>query len=98
PYFVLLVGAWIIYFDAERTLHRTTVLGPNNKEYWSRIGYFFNHLRQFTFVMVPVLPIVAQQTASRFFPETWRSDWYLFGLLFVLPLIFLLPLLIKPLL
>jgi len=98
PYFVILLGAWLIYYDAERTLHCTTVLGPNNKDYWSRIGYFFNHLRQFAFVMVPVLPIVAQQTASRFFPETWRSDWYLFGLLFALPLIFLLPLLIKPLL
>ena len=27
PYFLILCGAWTIYYDAERTLHRTTVLG-----------------------------------------------------------------------
>src|SRR5262245_20367652 len=44
PYFVILFGTWTIYYDAERTLHRTTVLGPVRKEYWSRAGYFLNHL------------------------------------------------------
>lgn len=98
PYFAILVGAWLIYFDAERTLHRTTILGFNDREFWSRAGYFFNHLRQFAFVMVPVLPVVAQQTAMRFFPETWQSDWYLFGLALIFPTLLLMPLVIKPLL
>jgi STE24 endopeptidase len=100
PYFAILFGAWIIYYDAERMLHRTTLLGHNDKEYWSRIGYFFNHLRQFVLlVMLPVLLFVAQQTASRFLPETSRSDWYRLASVLAVPLlILLLPLLIKPLL
>src|SRR5579872_261652 len=98
PYFAILFGAWVIYFDAERALHCTSLLGPNNREFWTRLGYFFNHLRQFAFVMVPVLPIVAQQTVMRFFPETWKSEWYLIGLAMIIPMMFFLPLLIKPLL
>ncbi|HEV3386750.1 MAG TPA: M48 family metalloprotease, partial [Gemmata sp.] len=100
PYFAILFGAWVIYFDAERILHRTAVLGPNNREFWSRIGYFFNHLRQFCLlVMLPVMLFVAQQTASRFLPETSGSDWYRLGSILVVPLfVLLMPLLIKPLL
>lgn len=100
PYFVILFSTWIIYYDAERALHCTTVLGPNNKEYWSRTGYFFNHLRQFALlVMLPVMAFVTQQTIERFLPETTRSDWYRFGSLIAIPLMILfIPLLIKPLL
>src|SRR5262245_31214280 len=63
PYFLILFGAWLIYYDAERTLHRTTVLGPVDKAFWTRTGYFFHHLRQFSLmVMLPVLLIVAYQS------------------------------------
>lgn len=100
PYFLILFGAWLIYYDAERTLHRTTVLGPVNKEFWSRAGYFFHHLRQFTLlVMLPVLVFVTYQSAARVAPEATRSEWYRIGSLATVPLLVLLmPLLIKPLL
>lgn len=108
PYFAILFGAWILYYDAERILHRTTVLGPTEKDYWSRIGYFVHQLRQFALMLIPVLFFVAQQTASRFLPDESTSsagtgfgvrDWYLFGSLLAMPFLFLLlPLLIKPLL
>jgi STE24 endopeptidase len=98
PYFVILFSAWLTYFDVERILHRTTVLGPTNKEFWSRIGYFLNHLRQFALlVMLPVMLFVTQQTAARFLPETAQSDWYRLGTVFAVPLLVLfMPLLIKP--
>ncbi len=100
PYFAILFSAWLIYYDAERTLHCTTILGPNNKEFWSRIGYFLNHLRQFALlVMLPVILFVTQQTIDRFFPETTQSDWYWLGsMAAILPLLLFMPLLIKPLL
>lgn len=100
PYFLILFGAWLIYYDAERTLHRTTIHGPVNKAFWSRAGYFLHHLRQFALlVMLPVLLFVTQQSLARFAPETTRTDWYRFGSLAMVPvLILFLPLLIKPLL
>jgi Zn-dependent protease with chaperone function len=100
PYFVILFGAWTIYYDAERALHRTTVLGPVNKEFWSRAGYFFHHLRQFgLFLMLPVMLVVAHQSVARFLPETARSDWYRITSVAMIPvLILFMPLLIKPIL
>ena len=99
PYFAILIGAWILYYDAERMLHRTSILGPVEKEFWSRLGYFIHQLRQFALVVLPVMFFVIQQTAGRFLPEATRSDWYRFGSLLAMPfLLLLLPLLIKPLL
>jgi STE24 endopeptidase len=100
PYFVILFGAWIIYFDAERALHRTTVLGPIDRPFWSRVGYFLHHLRQFALlVMLPVGLFVTQQTIARYAHETTQADWYRFGSLALIPfLILFMPLLIKPLL
>ncbi len=100
PYFLILFGAWTIYYDAERMLHRTTVLGPSNRPFWSRVGYFFHHLRQFLLmVMLPVGLFATQQTVARFAPETTQSDWYRIATLAMIPcLILLMPLLIKPLL
>lgn len=100
PYFLILFGAWLIYYDAERTLHRTTVLGPINRAFWTRTGYFVHHLRQFALlVMLPVMLFVTQQSIARFAPETTRADWYRIGSVALVPvLILFLPLLIKPLL
>jgi Zn-dependent protease with chaperone function len=100
PYFAILFGAWLIYFDAERALHCTTVLGPMHKPFFGRAGYFFHHLRQFALlVMLPVMLFVTQQTLSRFAPETTHTDWYRLASLAMIPvLILFMPLLIKPLL
>jgi Zn-dependent protease with chaperone function len=100
PYFIILFGAWTIYYDAERALLRTTTHGPVNKPFWTRTGYFFHHLRQFLLlVMLPVGLIVIQQTVARFAFETTQTKWYRFGTLALIPpMILFLPLLIKPLL
>ena len=100
PYFLILFGAWAIYYDAERTLHRTTILGPVNRAFFSRVGYFLHHLRQFgLLVMLPVMLFVTQQSIARFMPETARSDWYRITSVAMIPmLILLMPLLIKPIL
>ena len=52
PYFAILFGAWLIYYDAERALHCTTVLGPSDRPFWTRAGYFFYHLRQFALLVL----------------------------------------------
>jgi STE24 endopeptidase len=100
PYFAILFGAWTIYYDAERALLRTTVLGPVDRPFWSRVGYFLHHLRQFALlVMLPVGLFVTQQTIARYAWETTQADWYRFGSLGLIPfLILFMPLLIKPLL
>jgi STE24 endopeptidase len=100
PYFVILFGAWTIYYDAERALHRTTVVGPVPRDFFSRSGYFLHHLRQFALlVMLPVVLFVTQQSVSRFMPETARSDWYRLTTVAMIPMLILfMPLAIKPIL
>jgi STE24 endopeptidase len=100
PYFLILAGAWLIYYDAERILHQTTVFGPVNRAFWSRTGYFLHHLRQFLLlVLLPVLLFVTQQSLARVAPETTSTTWYRVGSLALIPvLVLFLPLLIKPLL
>jgi STE24 endopeptidase len=100
PYFAILFGSWLIYYDAEKILHCTNLLGHIDREYWSRLGYFVNQLRQFALlVMLPVMLFVTQQTATRFFPETSESELYRIGSVATIPVVILfLPLLIKPLL
>jgi Zn-dependent protease with chaperone function len=99
PYFLILFGAWTIYYDAERALHRTTLIGQTDRAFWTRTGYFFNHLRQFLLlVMLPVMLLVTQQTMERW---VFGGDagWYRLGFYVLIPLLVLLmPLLVKPLL
>jgi Zn-dependent protease with chaperone function len=99
PYFLILLGAWTIYYDAERALHCTTVAGPTDRAFWSRAGYFFNHLRQFLLlVMLPVLLLVTQQSLDRWV-FAGESGWHHLAYYAVIPLLAVfMPLLIKPLL
>ncbi|MCI0702412.1 MAG: M48 family metallopeptidase [Planctomycetia bacterium] len=98
PYFALLFGCWLIYFDAERELHRA--LYKDDRPFWSRLAYILHNLRQFALlVLLPVALIATQQTLSRFAPETTRSDAYRAASLTVVPVMILfLPLVMKPLL
>jgi len=100
PYFIILFGAWVIYYDAERALHLTSPFGPVNRDFFGRAGYLFHHIRQFgLLVMLPVLMCVTYQTAARYLPETTRSDWYRLLTIGMIPvLILFMPLLIKPIL
>lgn len=98
PYFLIVFGCWLIYFDAERALHRAG--GFANREFWSRTGYFVHHLRQLALLIgLPIGLFVTQQSLARFAPETARTDWYRVLSVATVPvLILFLPLLIKPLL
>jgi Zn-dependent protease with chaperone function len=97
PYFTILLGCWLIYYDAERALHR--VLHPT-RPFWPRSAHLLHHLRQFgLMVMLPVCLIVAQQTLGRFAPELAHSTAYRVATLAAVPvLLLLMPLLLKPLL
>ncbi len=97
PYFTILVGCWIIHYDAERALHRAL---HGTRHFWPRWAYLLHHFRQFgLMVMLPVLLIVSQQVAGRFFPELTQSLTYRIATLATVPILLLLmPLLLKPLL
>jgi hypothetical protein len=98
PYFLILFGCWLTYFDAERALHRATARG--DRPFWTRAGYFFQHLRQLVLLVgLPVGLFVTQQTLTRFAPQTTSADWYKAASFAVAPLLLLVfPLLVKPLL
>jgi Zn-dependent protease with chaperone function len=100
PFFAVLIGSWIVYYDSELALYRMGMRGPRGMEFWSRFAYFANHCRQFgLMVMLPVLLFVVQVTVERYLPESTRSDWYRLGTMAAVPLLILLmPLLMKPLL
>lgn len=99
PYFLLLFGCWLIYYDAERALYRTAVPAPPAR-FWSRAGYFAHNLRQLTLlVCLPVGLFVTQQSLARAAPGLVKEDWYRVASLAVVPvLILFMPLVIKPLL
>lgn len=100
PYFLIVFGCWLIYYDPERALHRATVSPAAADRFWSRAGYFLHHLRQLALLVVlPVGLFVTQQSVARLAPETSRADWYRVASVAAIPvLIVVLPLVIKPLL
>jgi Zn-dependent protease with chaperone function len=97
PYFVILVGCWLIYYDAERELHRALHGG---RPFWPRYAYLLHNFRQFSLlVLLPVSLIVTQQSLHRFAPEMTKSDLYRIATFAAVPfLLLLMPLLMKPLL
>lgn len=98
PYFVVLVGCWLIYYDAERALHRVLSLG--DQPFWSRAAYLLHNARQFALmVLLPVGMWVTQQALNRYAPEATQTLVYRLGSLAVVPcLILVMPLVMKPLL
>lgn len=100
PYFLIVFGCWMIYYDAEHLLYRLSADPRKGKGFWSRGGYFFHNLRRLALLVVlPVGLYVSQQSLARCFPELARADWYRVASVASTPvLILFLPLLIKPLL
>ena len=96
PYLVGVFLAWILHYDAERTLHRAT-LGPT-APFWSRGGHFINRLRPYLLlVLLPATLFAAQQSFMRYFPESGRSEVLQWLMLALGPVLFLLmPLIAKP--
>ena len=67
PYFAILFGSWLIYYDAEAALFRS---GRGGVAFWTRTGYFFHHLRQFALlIFLPLGLMLVHRSASRFLPE-----------------------------
>lgn len=99
PYFLLVIGNWIIYFDAERALYRVA-LGSNERPFWTRTGYVLHQLRQLLLLIgLPIGLFVGQQSLTRMAPELARTDGFRFGSLAAVPLLVLfMPLVIRPLL
>lgn len=97
PYFVILLSCWVLYYDADRAIHRAL---HGARPFSPRRAYLLHNLRQFALmVMLPVTLVVAQQTLNRFAPETTRTDLYRIASLGVVPVLLLfMPLLMKPLL
>src|SRR5262249_36867438 len=100
PYFLIVFGCWLIYYDAEKALHRLTLTSTPERPFWSRAGYFFHQARQLALLVgLPVGLFVTQPSLSRAVPEITRADWSRVGSLAAVPfLIVLMPLVIKPLL
>jgi Zn-dependent protease with chaperone function len=99
PYFLIVFGCWLIYYDAERMLHLPASAGTKST-FWSRAGYFLHHLRQLTLLIgFPIGLFVTQQSLTRLAPELTGDDVYRVASVAAVPvLIVFLPLLIKPLL
>jgi Zn-dependent protease with chaperone function len=97
PYFVILLGCWLIYYDAERELHRAA---GSAIPFWPRSAYLLHNARNFAImVFLPVGLIVTKETIGRYAPETTHTLAYRIGTLCVVPcLILLMPLVMKPLL
>jgi Zn-dependent protease with chaperone function len=98
PYFAILVGNWLIHYDAERALYRA--LPGTGRAFSPRHSYLLRNARQFALmVMLPVGMVVTQQTVGRFAPKLIESDGYLAAELAVMPcMLVFLPLALKPLL
>ena len=99
PYFLVLLGCWLIYYDAERALHRAA-FPEGERSFWSRGGYVFNQVRQLALLVgLPVGLFVTQQTLLRVAPELTASDEYRLASVAALPLVVLFaPLIVRPLL
>lgn len=92
PYFVVLVGGWFLYYDAERALSTGRIPG--------RIGYVFGHARLLLLMIgLPVVLYAGIQTLGRFAPGLAGADAFRIGSLAILPaMAVVMPLLAKPLL
>ena len=100
PYFLIVFGNWLIYYDVEVALIRAARGDTAAPRFWSRTGYFFHQLRQFALlIFIPLGLMLTHRTASRFVPELVQTNWYrALSLAGVPAFVFFAPLIIKPLL
>lgn len=99
PYFLILFGCWLIYYDAERALYRTAVPAPA-AAFGSRLGYFARNLGRIALMVgLPLGLFVTQQSLARVDSDVVKENWYRAASVAVVPvLILFMPLVIKPLL
>ncbi len=96
PYFIVLVGGWVLYYDAERALHAA----GGGKTFPTRRGYVLGHARLMALMVgMPVTLYAGLQSLGRFYPGLAADDAFRLGSLALLPgLAMVMPLLAKPLL
>jgi Zn-dependent protease with chaperone function len=96
PYFLVLLGGWLLYYDAEKALH----LGGGARSFPSRAGYVLGHVRLLLLMVgLPVALYAGVQSLGRFAPELAGEDAFRLASLAILPgLAMVMPLVAKPLL
>jgi Zn-dependent protease with chaperone function len=76
PYLVVMVGAWVAFYDAERALHQANPASAGRRAYWSRWGYVAFLLRhQVLMVFLPVGLVVVQLGLLRAYPALLTNPW-----------------------
>lgn len=98
PYFLILSGSWLVYYDAERALRRCH--GRSSATYWSRGEFWVYNFRQVLLLLViPVVLFALNQSVNRWWPEfTSRLEYRVASLGVLLVLMLFLPLAMGPLL
>ncbi|MCZ2343593.1 MAG: M48 family metallopeptidase [Bacteroidales bacterium] len=103
PYFLIIFFNWMVYFPAERQLHRSSASFVPPAEpfaYWTFPEYMIFHVRQFALLMLlPLGLFVGQQSITRVAPELALSTGFQIASLVGVGLLFLyLPRVVKPIL
>jgi Zn-dependent protease with chaperone function len=96
PYFLVLFGGWLLYYDAEKLLHTT----GGARSFPTRLGYVSGHARLLGLMVgLPVGLYAGLQTLGRFYPDVASADAFRVASRALLPrLAMVMPLLAKPLL
>lgn len=69
PYFVVMIGSWLFFYDAERALHDAHSDRTKTGSFWSRGGYIVFLLRHHVLlILLPVFLVIAQLGITRLFP------------------------------
>lgn len=99
PLLAMLVLSWLVFYDAERSIHRTATTEAN-RPYWSRAGYLFFHLRMnLAIIALPAFLNIGYQGLARLYPEMVHSDWFMaLGVLVFVGLVLLMPIYLRLLL
>lgn len=76
PFFIILLGTWLVYYDADRAFHETNAYSTfREQSFFSRAGYAFANLRQnLLLTLFPALLMTLQQSITRSFPQTFDSQ------------------------
>lgn len=103
PYFLLVCINWMVYYPAERQLHRSSIglfQTVERSPFWSFPLYMLFHLRQFLLmVALPLSLFVGQQSLARVAPELTASTGFQIASVVGVGLLFLyLPRAVKPIL
>lgn len=98
PYFLILLGTWLIYFDAERALQQASISAA--RPFWTRAGFVLHNARQVVlFLMLPVILFAANQSLARWWPDVGNTtEFRIASTATLLAVVIFLPVAVAPLL